>query len=144
MTFLYIHTAGPSGPPVEFSVESTDPHTLLFSWEEVPLEQQNGNITAYTLSCQPDVVTLPATYSLSGRYSINGFSPATVYNCSVYASTAGGSGPSVVRFVATQHDGTYTYVLFWFCLKAILLPLLQCQDQWQISLSSKLLLLSYK
>ena len=88
-------------------VAVTSPYILRFSWEPPPVEAQNGVITAYTLTCQPDEsgVNLPATYTGTGPYTISGFSAGTVYNCSVYASTAGGNGPPALQTIITPDDG---------------------------------------
>ena len=77
------------------------------SWGPPPLEAQNGIITAYILTCQPEenVEALPATYPVAGNYLINGFTPASTYTCSVYATTAGGSGPQVTQDITLLDDG---------------------------------------
>ena len=83
------------------------PYSLRFSWSPPPEEAQNGVITSYTLTCQPEqlLTNLPVTYSVAGTYDISGFTPATVYNCSVYATTAGGNGPPALQFITTPDDG---------------------------------------
>lgn len=99
---------GPSSPPTNFKVVTTGSESISVSWGPPPPEAQNGIITSYNLSCQPeeDVFdSLQATYSTVGNYSLLGFRPATTYNCSVFASTAGGSGPEALQTVTLLDDG---------------------------------------
>ena len=90
-------------------VAIASPYSLSFSWNPPPAETQNGVITSYTLTCQPDesVLNLPATYTGTGPYTITDFSAGSVYNCSVYASTAGGSGPPALQSITTPDDGNW-------------------------------------
>jgi len=50
--------AAPSGPPLNFSVEVTTPHTLYFSWEPPLLEQQNGVISGQYVRVSVEVSTV--------------------------------------------------------------------------------------
>ena len=86
------------------------PYTIRFSWNPPPEETHNGIITSYILSCQPEeaLPNLPASYATAGTYVISGFSAATLYNCSVYATTAGGRGPPALQMVTTPDDGNYS------------------------------------
>lgn len=87
---------------------ATGPDSINVSWDPPPQQAQNGNITAYSLTCQPEdpaQAMLPITYPAPGSYNLRGFSPATTYNCSVFASTAGGSGPSALQTVTLLDDG---------------------------------------
>ena len=95
-------------------VSSTSPYTLRFSWNPPPEETQNGVITTYTLTCEPEetLPNLPATYTTAGTYIIGGFNAATVYNCSVFAATAGGNGPPALQMITTPDDGTHLVSLF--------------------------------
>ncbi len=87
---------------------ATGPESVSASWGPPPLETQNGIITAYNLTCQPEglVADLLAVYPAAGNYSLSGFSPATTYNCTVFAVTAGGSGPPATQAVTLFDDGT--------------------------------------
>ena len=78
---------GPSSPPTNFRLVAVGPDSVGVSWDPPPLEAQNGNIIAYTLTCQPEELleVLPTTYLTAGNYSLSGFSPATTYNCTLYA-----------------------------------------------------------
>lgn len=92
---------------------ATGPVNVSVSWSPPPQEAQNGVITAYILTCQPEerVESLPATYTTAGNYRLNGFSPATTYNCSVLATTASGSGPAAVQAVTLLDDGMTSSLL---------------------------------
>ena len=83
------------------------PFSINVSWSPPPLEAQNGIITAYIFTCQPEenLEALPATYPITGNYFITGFTPATTYNCLVYATTAGGSGPPATQDITLLDDG---------------------------------------
>ena len=89
---------------------ATGPESISVSWRPPPPESQNGIIIAYTLTCQPEefVDALPATFLAAGNYSLSGFSPATTYNCSVHATTRGGSGPPALHIVTLFDDGIHT------------------------------------
>ena len=106
----YCSILGPSSPPTNFLVSSVSPYTLSFFWNPPPEETQNGVITSYTLSCQPEqaLPSLPVTYTAAGTYVISGFSAATLYNCSVFAATAGGSGPPALQMITTDDDSNYS------------------------------------
>ena len=70
---------------------------------------RNGIIIAYTLICQPaeqpTAAALSANHPVAGNYSLSGLSPATTYNCSVFATTSGGNGPSALQAVTLLDDG---------------------------------------
>ena len=108
---------GPSSSPVEFRVVATGPVSISASWSPPPQEAQNGIITAYLFTCQPEelVSAIPATFPAAGSYSLSGFSPATTYNCSVLATTAGGSGPPALQTVTLLDDGVYMFTVSCCC-----------------------------
>ena len=100
--------AGPSSPPVGFQVFATSPTSIEFYWSPPPEDDQNGIITSYNLICQSEIETVPmfqTSYPMAGIYNISGFSPTISYNCSVYAVTAAGSGPSASQTVTMPDDG---------------------------------------
>ncbi len=98
---------GPSIPPADFQVVATGPDSVAVSWSPPPLDAQNGIIIAYVLTCRPEglVTSLPATYTAVGNYSLRGFTPATTYNCTVFATTAGGSGPPAIQTLTLLDNG---------------------------------------
>lgn len=97
----------PSAPPVNFTITVIGPRTLEFSWSPPPEEERNGLISGYTLSCQPDSQGLPITVTSAGIYNVSGFTPATLENCSIYAFTSIGPGPSSNHVVMTGEDGKF-------------------------------------
>ena len=87
---------------------ATGADRIMVSWDPPPLETQNGVITTYSLTCQPEELLLAnhsVSYSAPGAYLLTGFSPAQTYSCSVYASTASGHGPPAVQTVTLLDDG---------------------------------------
>ena len=105
---LYPPIAGPSSPPMNFEIVALGPESVRVSWGPPPQEAQNGIIIAYTLTCQPEeMMTLPMTYPAAGNYILNGFRPATSYNCTVLATTSGGSGPPALQTVTLPSGGMY-------------------------------------
>ena len=46
-------------------------------------------------------------YSQSGTFALEGFAPATTYNCSISASNSQGSGPVTYVVVTTMDDGKH-------------------------------------
>ena len=86
----------PSSPQY-FSAVS-DMTTVLFSWA-TPLHPRV--VANYTLTCVPlseGIDPLIMTYTEAGSYTLGGFRPATVYNCSIVATNSiGSSAPSVIN-----------------------------------------------
>ena len=99
--YLY---AAPTGTPQDFTITPAGPRNLTFSWNPPAEEHRNGVITGYTLSCQPAAEGFPRTFATSGSYTLDGFTPATLYQCFLYASTSGGSGPAAFEQVTTLDD----------------------------------------
>lgn len=83
---------------------ATGPESVIASWDPPPPEDQNGIITLYNLTCQSEEY-VAGTFPVEGSYVLSGFRPATTYNCSVLAITAGGSGPPAVQIVTLLDDG---------------------------------------
>ena len=85
--------------------------SIQFSWSPPPDDDQNGIIIHYIFTCRSEgqVVSemFPMSYPAAGRYNISGFRPTITYNCSVYAVTLGGRGPSAVQVIIMPNDGTY-------------------------------------
>lgn len=98
---------------MNFRVIATSAENISISWDPPPREAQNGVIIAYTFICQPQELATaqPVTYSAPGDYSLSGFRPATSYNCSIFAATAGGNGPTAFQIVTLLDDGNYCYDL---------------------------------
>ena len=76
----------------------------MFSWSPPLPTQQNGVITSYTLSCSPSPSSLPLSPSHSGSLAVAGFSPNTLYSCSLVASNSQGSRPPDTLSFTTKED----------------------------------------
>ena len=50
-------------------------------------------------------------FAAAGSYTLNGLSPATQYNCSVFASTSHGGGPTTTIEFTTPDDGTVISII---------------------------------
>ncbi|CAI8025893.1 Receptor-type tyrosine-protein phosphatase delta [Geodia barretti] len=99
--------AVPSGSPEMFGAVAGE-REVEFSWSPPPPTQQNGVITSYTLSCSPSPSSLLQSQS-SGSLSVTGFSPNTLYSCSLTANNSQGSGPPATYTFTTQQDSLYLY-----------------------------------
>ena len=83
--------------------------SISVSWDQVPVEQENGIITGYTITYQSqtenDNGTVPAGSS-ERQKTISGLKEYVNYNITVFASTAIGNGPpsSPVLVVRTDQD----------------------------------------
>ena len=105
---FYKFQTGPSSPPTNFRIMATSSDSISVSWNPPPEGEQNGVITGYTFTCQPEELldrNFPIFYSTHGTHNLDGFRPATSYNCSIFAMTAGGSGPSVLQEVSLLDGG---------------------------------------
>lgn len=100
-------TAVPS-PPVNFSAQATGPYTVLFSWDPPKAEDGSGVITQYTIACTPLQANLPKSFTAAGSYTVDGFIPATEYNCSITATNSAGSSTPAMYSVTLPEDGMYT------------------------------------
>ena len=127
--------AGPSSPPTRFQVFATSPTSIQSYWSPPPEDDQNGVITSYVLTCQPEAESVPATFQMSyptaGSYNVSGFSPTITYNCSVYAVTAAGRGPSTSHTVTMPDDGKLYVSLINSENNNLFNLYLQYQDQLQ-------------
>ena len=84
----------PSGVPTNISLLQTSSTSLTFSWEEVVLEDQNGNITSY--ECILYELFSDSTNTVSSdttMTTITDLSPHKGYIFQVAAVNAAGRGP---------------------------------------------------
>ena len=117
MAFFSFFTA-PSSPPENFVALPIDPHSVNFTWDPLPLEDQNGLIVGYVIN-----VTVTATgrmfqlTSSTNTLRVNFLEPFTIYICTIAAQTSVGLGPfSTTVAVMTPEDGTYgTICLIIIC-----------------------------
>ena len=57
-----------------------------FTWSPALVKRNNTLITNYTLYCYPSIPSLPLSLTHAGSFIVTGFTPDTVYSCSVVAS----------------------------------------------------------
>jgi len=113
---FHFYFPAPDGSPQSFTVTSSaGARNVTFSWSPPAPILRNGIITSYSLSCVPEGVgesTVSMGYTQSGTFTLEGFAPATTYNCSISASNSEGSGPVAYIMVATMDDSKYHHP-FW-------------------------------
>ena len=81
---------------------------MTFSWAPPNAPERNGVITGYSLSCTPSSIPMQP-YTQAGTFRLAGFTPATTYNCSIFASNSIGNGPVVSMIIRTLDDGKLLY-----------------------------------
>ena len=93
----------PSSP--QFFNAVSDTTTVLFTWA-IPLHPIM--VVNYTLTCVPlseGVDPLIMISTEAGSYTLGGFRPATVYNCSIVATNCiGSSAPSVINITTVDQS----------------------------------------
>ena len=99
---LSLFTA-PTGSPEGFEARAGE-REIVFSWSLPPVVERNGVITNYTLTCSPSPSSLPQSPTQSGTLTVTGFSPNTLYSCSVAADNSRGSGPPAITSFTTLED----------------------------------------
>ena len=107
-TLVLFISLAPTGPPQSFTVTPRE-RNMTFSWSPPASNLQHGMITGYFLSCVPanGGSSISMQYTASGTFTLGGFTPATSYNCSIFASNNQGSGPATYTIVATQDDSKH-------------------------------------
>ena len=115
MSILNLHFSfpAPNGPPQSFT-PSAGTQNVTFSWSPPAPTLRNGIITGYSLSCVPEggrESTVSMHYTQTGTFTLEGFAPATTYNCSISASNSEGMGPVAYIVVATFDDGRHADIL---------------------------------
>ena len=98
----------PSGAPFNISLIDSTSTSLIFTWQEVSPELQNGNITSYQGSifeiAGPNISTVIT--SDSNQVVVTDLVPHTTYIFQVAAVTGKGAGPFSATFIArTAEDG---------------------------------------
>ena len=92
----------PTGPPLSFQVV-VGVTEITFTWSPPEVTLRNGVITEYTLSCSSGgTLMILTTFTESGKYTVDGFSASTSYDCSVLAANSVGSGPPASLSFTTQ------------------------------------------
>ena len=129
-THVHTLTIGPSGSPKWLTVRSSLPTSVQLSWGTVPEDQQNGEITGYSIQVKgPDttwsvqiaitvydemsslsLLSLGDDLLFSTRKEVSDLRPSTLYTFSVSANTVAGSGPAIsVSFVTPQEGEPSVY-----------------------------------
>ena len=104
-----ISSSAPSGSPEKFEAVAGQ-RQVVFTWSPPPVTQRNGVITNYTLSCSPSPSSLPQSpSSQSVSLTVTGFSPNTLYSCSLVATNSQGSGPPSNISFTTLEDCKILY-----------------------------------
>ncbi len=108
--YMYMNNLAAPGVPVNFEIRVNGPRTLTFSWDHPQGFETSGLITNYQLTCVPRPVGFPRVY-VSHEFTEHGvmatesgFSPSTIYNCSVLAANTQGEGPSTSVVATTLED----------------------------------------
>ena len=85
--------------------------SVTFSWALPNATKRNGVITGYSLSCAPQTGggSVSMEYTQAGNSILVGFTPATAYNCSIFARNSIGNGPVVSRIIHTLEAGKLLY-----------------------------------
>ena len=115
ITFSLPFFSEPTGAPQSFA-ETNDPRNVIFTWTLPVLTDRNGNITSYNLTCVSTTVGREAFLTRvyqpveSDRYSLPGFRPFTMHQCSVYAINSAGRGPEANRTFTTLPDGELLFI----------------------------------
>ena len=82
--------------------------SILVMWDEVPVNQQNGIITGYTITYQSQTENDNGTVQVNGsvrQTELTNLKEYVNYNITVFASTVKGAGPvSDLIVVRTDQD----------------------------------------
>ena len=111
----------PSASPANITANAVNSTSILVSWGQVPLLDQNGVIVSYTIaytslrsgSEETKNVTAPANQA-----TLTGLNEHTVYMITVFASTAKGGGiESTPIAIITEEDSKFVNAGFFhkFC-----------------------------
>ena len=123
MGLFSLCSSGLAGVPEEFEVEAGQ-RQVVFTWSPPPATQHSESITNYTLSCSPSPSFLPQPpSSQSGSLTATGFSPNTLYSCSLTANNNRGTGPPAITSFTTLEDckrrSTLTQCLKLMCFLSL-------------------------
>ena len=84
---------------------------MAFSWTPPNAAQRNGVISGYSLVCasQTGVGSITMQYTQAGTFILEGFSPASTYICSIFASNSQGNGPVAAMITSTLEDCKFPF-----------------------------------
>ena len=86
----------PDGAPQNVRGHISSSASILVTWDEVPVEQQNGIITVYTITYQSQTANHNGSVAAGPcdrQKNITGLKEYVYYNITVFASTVKGNGP---------------------------------------------------
>ena len=78
--------------------------SILVMWDDVPADQQNGNITGYTITYKSQTENDNGSVQVNGsvrQTELTNLKEYVNYNITVFASTEKGDGPASVPIVVT-------------------------------------------
>ena len=102
----------PDGAPQNVRGQNSSSTSILVMWDEVPVKQQNGIITAYTITYYSQTENDNGSVSVDAndrQKNLTNLKEFVNYNIAVFASTVKGNGPASepVIVVRTDQDGKY-------------------------------------
>ena len=83
-----------------------------FTWSPSLITRNNTVTTNYTLYCSPFTSSLPLSLTHAGSFIVTGFTPNTVYKCSLMASNELVCAPSLNITFTTKQDCKYKIRIF--------------------------------
>ena len=96
----------PAVAPENVSVVSVSSSSLVFSWDPLPLEQQNGIIRHYSISVtEQDTGMVLQKTTTTESITLSNLHPFYTYSVQVSASTIDNGPPSPLVSVTTSQDG---------------------------------------
>ena len=106
---FYFHSLAPSAAPVDVSGTVVNSTSGFFTFQSPPIDQLNGVLTGFTITCTPSHSSLPtvtSTISITtgGSLTVTDLQPGAVYTCSVAANNSHGSGPPANVFILTPEE----------------------------------------
>ena len=100
--------------PQIVSVNATSSTSLLISWDRPNLDEMDGTLETFSVSCSPDegnTVDAPADSLSAGLFDL---SPYTTYTCCVTAHTTAGMSGASCGSQTTLEDGVSVNVFALF------------------------------
>ena len=97
----------PDGAPQNVRGHNSSPTSILVTWDEVPVEQQNGIITVYTITYQSQTENHSGSVAAGPsdrQKNITGLKEYVYYNITVFASTVKGNGPHSTPSIIVRTD----------------------------------------
>lgn len=97
----------PAAAPGNVLVVSVSASSLVFSWDPLPFEQQNGIVRHYSIAVmEEDTGMLLLKTTTTESITLSNLHPSYTYSVQVSASTIEDGPPSPPVSVTTSEDGT--------------------------------------